>query len=75
MTTTTKFTEQERELLIEALDNELERIDLAARWLLSRIPGSFEKFSLPKISLIESTKQKLLHLDIDDEHHHEDERQ
>lgn len=73
--TTTKFTEQERELLIEALDDELERLDLTARWLLSRIPGSFEKFSLPKIRLIESTKQKLLHLDLYDEHHDEDERQ
>jgi hypothetical protein len=75
LTTNTKFTKQERALLIAALDNEYERYEIIARWLMSRMPGSFEKFYLPKIRLIESTKQKLLLLDVDDEYHHEVERQ
>ena len=64
--TTTKFTEQERELLIAALDNELERLDITARWLLSRIPGSFERHYMPKIRLIDSIREKLLLLDVDE---------
>ncbi len=67
--TTTKFTKQESVLLIAALDNEQERYEITAEWLFSRIPGYYDDVYLPKIKLFESIKQKLLLLDIDDEHH------
>jgi hypothetical protein len=73
--TNTKFTKQERALLIAALDNERERYEITADWLFSRLSGYYDEVYVPKIKLFESTKQKLLLLDIDEEHHHEVERQ
>jgi hypothetical protein len=68
--TTTKFTKQERELLIAALDNQQERYEITAHWLFSRIQGYYDDVYQPKIRLFESIRQKILLLDVDDEHHH-----
>jgi hypothetical protein len=69
--TTTKFTKQERELLIAALDNQQERYEITAHWLFSRIQGYYDDVYQPKIKLFDSIRQKILLLDVDDEHHHE----
>ena len=68
--TTTKFTKQERDLLIAALDNQQERYEITAHWLFSRIQGYYDDVYQPKIRLFESVRQKILLLDVDGEHHH-----
>jgi hypothetical protein len=69
--TTTEFTKQERDLLIAALDNQQERYEITAHWLFSRIQGYYDDVYQPKIKLFDSIRQKILLLDVDDEHHHE----
>jgi hypothetical protein len=68
--TTIKFTKQERELLIAALDNQQERYEITAHWLFSRIQGYYDDVYQPKIRLFESIRQKILLFDVNDEHHH-----
>lgn len=61
--TTTKFTEQEHELLMAGLDSLIDRYLITAPWLMSRIPVSFERHYMPKIRLIDSIREKPLLLD------------
>jgi hypothetical protein len=69
--TTAEFTKQERELLIAvALDNQQELYEITAHWLFSRIQGYYDNLYHPKIRLFESIRQKILLLDVYDEHHH-----
>ena len=68
--TTIKFTKQERELLIAALDNQQERYEITAHWLFSRIQDYYDDVYQPKIRLFELIRQKILLLDVDGEHHH-----
>jgi hypothetical protein len=67
--TPAKFTKQERVLLIAALDNEQERYEITADWLFSRIQGYHDDVYQPKIKLFESTRQKLLLLDVHEGEH------
>ena len=68
--TTAEFIKQERELLIAALDNQQERYEITAHWLFSRIQGYYDAVYQPRIRLFDSIRQKILLLDIDDEHPH-----